>query len=96
VEENPDVVRRFVTATAKTFNWINENRDEAYDIYKNAVPTINEDIFKIQPYAKDALIDKAHVDIWLELLGTPGQVYLLKNKLTFDDVATNEFNPNAP
>ncbi|MDR2131956.1 MAG: ABC transporter substrate-binding protein [Clostridiales Family XIII bacterium] len=94
-EENPDVTRRFVSALAKTFNWINENPDEAYETYKNAVPNINEDIFSVNQYSKDALIDKAHVDIWLELLGNPGQVQLLKNKLTFDDVATNEFNPNA-
>jgi ABC-type nitrate/sulfonate/bicarbonate transport system substrate-binding protein len=94
-EEHPDVMRRFVTALAKTFNWINENPDEAYETYKSVVPNINEDIFSVNKYSEDALIDQAHVDIWLELLGNPGQVQLLKNKLTFDDVATNEFNPNA-
>jgi ABC-type nitrate/sulfonate/bicarbonate transport system substrate-binding protein len=94
VEQNPELVKRFVTAIAKTNNFINENPEEAGEVYKAASDNINEELFNVRHYAPDAIIREDHTQVWIDLLGNPGQVQLFKNNLTFDQVATNEFNPN--
>jgi ABC-type nitrate/sulfonate/bicarbonate transport system substrate-binding protein len=93
--KNPDIVAKFVAATAKTNNFIDEHPEEAGEIYKSVAPIINEELFNVRHYAVDGLIREDHTQLWIDLLGNPGQVQLFKNKLTFDQVATNEFNPNA-
>ncbi|MDR1088010.1 MAG: ABC transporter substrate-binding protein [Coriobacteriales bacterium] len=100
VDANPDIVRSFVAAIANTNNFIDDNPEEAGEIYKEATiniyqGSINDDFFNVRHYAKDGLIREAHTQLWIDLLGNPGQVQQFKTKLTFDQVATNEFNAKA-
>ncbi|MDR1797033.1 MAG: ABC transporter substrate-binding protein [Clostridiales Family XIII bacterium] len=96
VEENPETVKKFVAAIAKTNNFIDENPEEAGEIYKAAAgDIINEKLFNVRHYAPDGLIREDHTMLWVELFSEPGQVQQFKNQLTFDQLATNEFNPNA-
>jgi ABC-type nitrate/sulfonate/bicarbonate transport system substrate-binding protein len=97
VDANPDVVRAFVNAISKTNNFINGDPVAAGEVYKEATintynGSINDDFFNVRHYADDGLIRETHTQLWIDLLGNPGQIQQFKNKLTFDQVATNEFN----
>jgi ABC-type nitrate/sulfonate/bicarbonate transport system substrate-binding protein len=97
VEQNPDIVKRFVNAIAKTNNFIDDNPAEAGEVYKEETintykNSINEKFFNVRHYAEDGLIRETHTQLWIDLLGNPGQIQQFKTKLTFDQVATNEYN----
>jgi NitT/TauT family transport system substrate-binding protein len=95
-EEKPELVRAFVSGIAKSNNFVNENPDEAADIYKPLARNgINEDIFEIKSLAVDGLIKRDHVETWLNVFSEGKSFQTLQNEWTFDQVATNEFNPNA-
>jgi ABC-type nitrate/sulfonate/bicarbonate transport system substrate-binding protein len=94
-EENPDAVRAFVAGVAKTNNWINENQDEALELYRTLAPEINEDLYRVAIYAKDGLLYEDHIQVWIDLFSTGTNIQELVNKdLTPADIFTNEYNPN--
>jgi ABC-type nitrate/sulfonate/bicarbonate transport system substrate-binding protein len=98
--ENPDTVKAFIRAISKTNNYINANQKEVYDYFIESNDyTLNKELFYVQHFAEDALITPSHIETWLELLSAgDGRVALDEleftgKKLTFDQVATNEYNP---
>jgi ABC-type nitrate/sulfonate/bicarbonate transport system substrate-binding protein len=94
LEENPDAVRAFVAAIAKTNNWINANTEEALEFYRGLVPEINEEFYSVAHYAEDGLLHEDHIQVWIDLFGTGTNIQELVTKdLTAADIYTNEFNP---
>ena len=89
IKEKPDAVRRFVTAVAKTNNWMNANPDKAIEI---TAKRANVDPKTIKPgyYAKDALIIDDTVTVWIKLLTDFGEI---KGDIRPEQIYTNEFNP---
>jgi ABC-type nitrate/sulfonate/bicarbonate transport system substrate-binding protein len=95
VEENEEAVRRFIAAVAKSNNWINEHPEESVRIYKEEInPNANVYLLYAPHFAEDALIDQSHTDIWIDILSAGDSIQPLENSWTFDDVATNGYNPN--
>ncbi|MDR3294288.1 MAG: ABC transporter substrate-binding protein [Clostridiales Family XIII bacterium] len=95
IEENEEAVRRFIGAIAKTNNWINENTEEAVRIYREEInPNANADLLYAAHFAEDALIEESHTDLWIDILSAGGSIQPLENEWTFEQVATNEYNPN--
>jgi ABC-type nitrate/sulfonate/bicarbonate transport system substrate-binding protein len=97
VTEDPERTTAFVRAIAKTNNWINANPEEAGELYKTlAVVEVNDAIFAVRAYGKDGLINSKGIETWIEILSRPDSFQPLQNAdLTFDDVATNAYNPYA-
>ena len=95
VDANPEAVKGFVTAIAKANDWINANPEEAKELYWKINPNVNKDTFVINHFAEHGLIQESHVQIWLDILGSGKSIQTLKNKWTFDQIATNKYNPNA-
>jgi ABC-type nitrate/sulfonate/bicarbonate transport system substrate-binding protein len=100
VEQNPEVVERFVNAIAKTNNFIDESPEEAGQVYKDeAINTynksINEDFFNVRHYAIDGLVREDHTQLWIDLLANPDQIQQFANQLTFEQVATTAYNAAA-
>jgi ABC-type nitrate/sulfonate/bicarbonate transport system substrate-binding protein len=96
-EEDPERARAFVAAIAKTNNFLNEHPDEALEVYKTVAKTeLNEEIFVTPYYAPDGKIIESHLQFWIDTLTKPDSFQPLQNNdITFDDVATNQYNPNA-
>ncbi|SHN51217.1 ABC transporter substrate-binding protein [Desulfitobacterium chlororespirans] len=95
-EEDPDRARAFVAAIAKSNNFVNNNPEEALEIYRKVAKTeLNEKIFQTPYYAKDGLIQESHVQYWIDTLSKPNSFQPLQNKdIKFEDVATNKYNPH--
>ena len=88
VKDNPDVVRRFVRAMAKTHDWINTHRKEAKEIQAKWV---NADVSKItiMNYAEHGIIKEDSIKVWIDTLKKYGE---LKKDYAPGDIYTNEFN----
>ncbi len=91
IQENPDVVKRFVGAVAKANNWVNANQDKALEIIAEELKV---DKLKVQAYyyAEDGIISEDSVQVWIDILNYYGD---LKTDIKASDVYTNEFNPNV-
>ncbi|BBB89519.1 MAG TPA: ABC transporter substrate-binding protein [Methylomusa anaerophila] len=91
IKEKPDVVRRFVTAMAKTINWQNANMQKATEI---TAKRANVDPKQIKPryFAPDGIITEESVTVWIDLLTEFGEI---KPGIKPDQIYTNEFNPFA-
>ena len=91
IKEKPEVVRRFVTAVAKTNNWANANPQKAIEI---TAKRANVDPKTIKPgyYAKDALILEETITVWIDLLTDFNEI---KPGIKPEQIYTNEFNPHA-
>ncbi|MDF2873899.1 ABC transporter substrate-binding protein [Sporomusa sp.] len=90
IQEKPDVVKRFVTAVAKTNNWANANPEKALEI---TAKRANVDPKTIKPghYAKDAVILEDTVTVWINLLTDFNEI---KGGIKPEQIYTNQFNPN--
>jgi ABC-type nitrate/sulfonate/bicarbonate transport system substrate-binding protein len=97
IEKNPEIVRAFVAGVAKSNDYHNDNLEEAKEFYRTISKNgINDDIYTAKHYSEHGLILPTHTDIWIRTLGDGKNFQPLKNSnWTFDDVATNEFNPYA-
>lgn len=91
IKEKPDVVRRFVTAVAKTNNWANANPDKAIEITANRAK-VDPKTIKPGYYAKDAVILEETVTVWIDLLTDFNEI---KAGIKPEQIYTNEFNPNV-
>jgi ABC-type nitrate/sulfonate/bicarbonate transport system substrate-binding protein len=96
-EEDPDRAKAFVSAIAKINNFLNEQPEEALEIYRKVAKTeLNEEIFNTPYYAPDGKIVESHLQFWIDTLTKPDSFQPLKNNnITFDDIATNQYNPYA-
>jgi ABC-type nitrate/sulfonate/bicarbonate transport system substrate-binding protein len=92
IANNPDAVRRFVAAHAKTLNWVNEHRQEAKEIIAEW-HNIPVESVTIMNYAKDGIIKEDSVQVWIDILTRYGE---LKADVPAKSVFTNEFNSNSP
>ncbi len=88
IKEKPDVVKRFVTAMAKTINWQNEHKQEAAAITAKRA-NIDPAKVKIRYFAPDGIITEETVQIWIDLLTEFGEI---KPGIKPGQIYTNEFN----
>jgi ABC-type nitrate/sulfonate/bicarbonate transport system substrate-binding protein len=95
INENPELIRRFVSAMAKTNNYMIANYDEARKAYAKRMG-IDEGDIVFQGYSKDAVIRPETVQVWLDILATYKDGGLKKKDLKASDIYTNEFNPLSP
>jgi ABC-type nitrate/sulfonate/bicarbonate transport system substrate-binding protein len=96
-KENPDAVRAFVSAVAKTQNWINENPEEAKELYVKEIHSdINELLFAVRPLVQNALVRPSTLQVWIDILSADDSFdEKLTRQWTVDELYTNEFNPFA-
>ncbi|HWR44952.1 ABC transporter substrate-binding protein [Sporomusa sp.] len=91
IQEKPDVVKRFVTAVAKTNNWANANPEKALEITAKRAD-VDPKTIKPGHYAKDAVILEDTVTVWINLLTDFNEI---KGGIKPEQIYTNEFNPNT-
>jgi ABC-type nitrate/sulfonate/bicarbonate transport system substrate-binding protein len=95
VEQNPDAIRHFVAALAKTNNWINENPEEAKRLYIEKInPNANAELLTLAHFGEDALIDDSHTQLWIDILSSGDSVQPLKRTWSVEELTTNRYNPN--
>lgn len=90
INENPDLVKRFVTVIGKVNKWINENQEEAIKINAK-VYKVDSSKVRVGYYVADAVIKEDTVKLWIDILNGYND---LKSQITPRDIYTNEFNPN--
>lgn len=100
IQQNPDLVKRFVDATYKGFDWAMKNPSAAIDIERKYVPEINPNtgleawnivIGLIKPGATGkqiAVFDPTVVQNGINLLT---QLGIINKTVSVDDVYTNQF-----
>ncbi|MFB2552582.1 ABC transporter substrate-binding protein [Ensifer soli] len=102
IEENPEAVRRYVTAIAKAADWANENGAEVVKIGiergkldPELAPWVytndGKGDFSVLKWAEHGLQKKEDVAFWLDLVERQGIVPKGKHKV--EDLYTDEFNP---
>ncbi|MDR1160165.1 MAG: ABC transporter substrate-binding protein, partial [Syntrophomonadaceae bacterium] len=91
IEENPDAVRRFVSAMARAGNWANDNREEARKLHAER---LGVDLGRVSSMytAKDGIIKPESIQVWIDTLKEYGEV---KADIPLETVYTNEFNEFA-
>lgn len=91
-KEHPQAVKDFVTAIAKTANWVNANPDEAREIIAKR---LNMDVKYVDRYAyvDDLVVTEPPIQYYIDILENEGKIE--KGKVTVDQVYTNEFNEFA-
>lgn len=89
IKEKPDVVKRFVTAMAKTINWQNANMQEATEITAKRA-NIDPAKVKVRYFAPDGIITDETVQVWIDLLTEFEEI---KPGIKPEQIYTNEFNP---
>lgn len=90
IEKHPDVVKRFVKATAKSLDWSNEHREEAYQI---TALRLDMDVKDMEGFysPEHGLIIDSEVQNWISTLTNYGLVK--DGQIKTSDIYTNEFNP---
>lgn len=90
--EHPQAVKDFVTAIAKTANWVNDNPEEAREIIAKR---LNMDVKYIDRYAyvNDLVVTEPPIQYYIDILESEGKIP--KGKVNVKDVYTNEFNEFA-
>jgi ABC-type nitrate/sulfonate/bicarbonate transport system substrate-binding protein len=91
IEKNPETVRRFVKAIARTQDWINEHPEEAARIQGERVQ-LDPKRIAVMRYAEHGIIKADSVEIWLDVMRRYGE---LTRDLSLDELYTNEFNEYA-
>jgi ABC-type nitrate/sulfonate/bicarbonate transport system substrate-binding protein len=89
ISSRPDVIKRFITAMAKTENWANEHPKETIEITARRTNTDPKRITE-RYYAPDAFIKEDSVTVWMDLLLEFGEI---KEAVPLNLIYTNEFNP---
>jgi ABC-type nitrate/sulfonate/bicarbonate transport system substrate-binding protein len=88
IEKNPETVRRFVKAIAKTHDWVNAHPDESRAI---TAKFFDVDIDKIGSvyWEPHGIIHEDTIQIWIDLMVRYGE---LTEPISAKDLYTNEFN----
>ena len=90
INENPDLVRRFVTVIGKVNKWINENQQEAIEINAKKY-NVDASKVRVSYFVSDAVIKEETAQVWIDILNGYND---LKSEISSSDIYTNEFNPN--
>ena len=100
INENPDLVKKFLRATSKGYNYCATNPKESAEILLSFAPELNKDlVIKSQEYLADKYIDDAKR--WGEMKDTVWNNYtnfmkeykLINKDMKASDAYTNEFLP---
>ncbi|MDF2923704.1 MAG: taurine transporter substrate binding subunit [Paenibacillaceae bacterium] len=89
IDKHPDIVKGYVAAIGKSYNWINEHRDEALEITAKEFKVDRAKI-NIMNYPKDGVIKEDSVQLWIDTLNYYKEI---KPGIKPADIYTNEFNP---
>lgn len=104
IKENPEAVRRYVTAIAKAADWANQHGDEVVKIGiergkldPQLAPWVytndGKGDYSVLKWSEHGLQNKEDVAFWLDLVERQGIVPKGKHKV--EDLYTDEFNPYA-
>lgn len=101
IEEEPDMIRAFMKAASKGYEFAIENPDEAADILLKAVPDLDPELVKksqqwISPKYQDdaARWGEQKEEVWQGYADWLEENDLLEGTFTAKDAFTNEFLPN--
>ncbi|MEV0355294.1 ABC transporter substrate-binding protein [Nocardia sp. NPDC050697] len=94
LQRNPDAAREFVGIIAKTANWANAHPRESAEIAGKTTGYPVEQTTNWH-YAPNALLDKASLQLWWDLVAEVGKPLPGSENLKPEDIATNAFNPFA-
>ncbi|MFC8529794.1 ABC transporter substrate-binding protein [Nocardia sp. NPDC057227] len=94
LQKNPDAAREFVGIIAKTANWANAHPRESAEIAGKTTGYPVEQTTNWH-YAPNALLDKASLQLWWDLVAEVGKPLPGSENLKPEDIATNAFNPYA-
>ncbi|MBN1287759.1 MAG: ABC transporter substrate-binding protein [Anaerolineae bacterium] len=100
IEEQPDVVRAFVQAVSRGYEWAIEHPEEAADILLEAVPELDEDLVKqsqlwlADQYRADApRWGEQSLEVWEAFTGFLVDNGVLEAPIDNEAAFTNEFLP---
>lgn len=98
IDENPEKVRSFLTATAKGYEFAVENPKEAAEILLEYAPELDEElVYKSQEYLSQEYmkgVDQWGImeeEVWRNYTNFLIEHDLLENEFNLEDVWTNEF-----
>ncbi|WP_216905871.1 ABC transporter substrate-binding protein [Nocardia noduli] len=94
LQKNPQAAREFVGIIAKTANWANAHPRESAEIAGKTTGYPVEQTTNWH-YAPNALLDKASLQLWWDLVEEVGSPLPGSEHLKPEDIATNAFNPYA-
>lgn len=94
LQKHPDAARELVGIIAKTANWANAHPKESAEIAGKTTGYPVEQTTNWH-YAPNALLDKASLQLWWDLVEEVGEPLPGSEKLKPEDIATNAFNPYA-
>ena len=94
LQKHPDAAREFVGIIGKTANWANSHPKESAEIAGKTTGYPVEQTTNWH-YAPNALLDKASLALWWDLVKDTGTPLAGSEKLKPEDIATNAFNPYA-
>lgn len=103
IKENPDLVKRFVQATMKGWEWALDNREEALKMFSKVNPEVDPKLAKqhwaiaidhlLTPTAYEKGIGYMDQKKTKLTLDTISEFYQLPKALTLEEIYTNEFLP---
>ncbi len=97
MEENPELVRRFLEATYRGYQWVRDNPDAATDIVTSHYPVLDKDITRQQITELMELMSGGDSLGWLEedkvsrTLDFLAGAYDVEGAMTVNDIYTTEF-----
>lgn len=94
LQKYPDAARELVGIIARTANWANAHPEESAEIAGKTTGYPVEQTTNWH-YAPNALLDKASLQLWWDLVEEVGEPLPGSELLTPEDIATNAFNPYA-
>ncbi|TJY43240.1 ABC transporter substrate-binding protein [Cohnella pontilimi] len=100
IQNDPDVVRAFTEGAAEGYKFAIDHPDEAADVLIQAVPELNKDLVRAsQKWLSSKYQDDAprwgeqKKEVWEGYADWMTQHGIMKKKLNFDEMFTNEFLP---
>lgn len=88
-EENPDLAETFVRVTVEAMWWSQENQDEAAEII-SAYTGVDPKYIAEYYFQENGKVAEDDIKYWLEYMQ---DVEGIRQDLTWEDVATNRYNP---
>jgi ABC-type nitrate/sulfonate/bicarbonate transport system substrate-binding protein len=90
--EHPQAVKDFVSAIAKTANWVNANPDEAREIIAKRLGMDVKYVDRFA-YVDNLVVTEPPIQYYIDILENEGKIE--KGQVTVDQVYTNEYNEFA-
>lgn len=102
IAEEPEVVRAFMEATARGYEFAIENPDEAADLLLEAVPELDEQLVRLsQRYLAERYVDPGRPwglmdeEVWVRFEQFLREAGLIEEPVDVSKAYTNEFLPRA-